>query len=83
MKKEGLKVGNIVGKKKPKKTLYFDARESYHFTRDSQHFMFGDNYFECHGLTKDELVEKGYSWFDDMFTTEKPEPLKIIDGRVE
>ena len=70
-----------------KETLYFDARKSEGFENNFSNFSSNHKagLFDCHGLTKEETEERGYDrhWTSDMFTTEKPKPLKIIDGRVE
>ena len=68
-----------------KETLYFDAKKSVGFKVNFNiiHFHLKEQLFDCHGLTKSETKERGYNWPSNMFTTEKPKPLKIIDGRVE
>ena len=70
-----------------KETLYFDARKSEGFENNFNNFTSNHKVglFECHGLTKEETKERGYDrhWTSDVFTTKKPKPLKIIDGRVE
>ena len=65
-----------------KEPLYFDARLSNRF---KYNFRGNDKsiYLDCHGLTKEETKEKGYNWLSNMFTTEKPKPLIIIDGEVK
>ena len=68
-----------------KETLYFDARKSLAFKDNFNSVSISEvpKYFKCHGLTKEETKERGYNWLSSIFTKEKPEPLKIIDGRVE
>jgi len=59
------------------KPLYFDARKTLHLDR----FIYDERYLKCHGLTREETIWLG-TWGDHMFTEEKPEPLKIINGGV-
>ena len=68
-----------------KETLYFDAKKSIGFKINFNiiHFHLKEQLFDCHGLTKEETKERGYDWPSYFFTTEKPKPLKVIDGRVE
>ena len=63
-------------------TLYFDARKTLDFKRG--HIMRADNpHLKCHGLTRKQMFEQGYYLSDDLFTSVKPEPIKIIGGAVE
>ena len=66
-------------------TLYFDLRKSNRFKDNFNNILpdHKERFFSCHGLTKEETKEKGYGWPNYLFSTEKPKPLKIIDGRVE
>ena len=69
-----------------KKQLYFDARRAIKSKLEilNMKVLQEDGYLKCHGLTQESIIKNyGYQWVSDMFTAEKPKPLKIIDGRVE